>query len=236
MYERILFTSAVLSLGAVAAQAAVLDHSAFVAADNVEGSSSLGPSGQTATTITMVGNSDRTAVSPDAFSGALTYSGDWRATGGDNDTIGVTFGYVDGNNNYRLGWEGGGDWDFETGNASTGGNGLWLIQETDGVATELFEVALNWVLNVQYSFSITLDGNDGIEFSVMDGMTTLASGSVTGSRSTDGQVGVYANSQAAVFGNLDVTPASVSTVPLPAGLPLLLAGLGGIGLLRREKA
>lgn len=228
--------STALSLSAFGAHAAVLDLTTFVGAENVEGFSSLGPSSQTDTTINFTGNSDRTAVSAESFSGAFTYSGDWRAVTNDNDTIGVTFGYVDGDNNYRLGWEGGGDWDFETGNSSTGGNGLWLIEEIGGVATELVELtSLFWTLNTQYSFSIELDGLNGIEVSVTDDTGVIGSISATGSRSTDGLVGVYANSQSAVFENLDVTVPSVSEVPLPAGLPLLLAGFAGLGLIRRRK-
>lgn len=225
--------SILLATGANAASLSGLD---FSAAANPEGNSVSGPTSTSASTVEMSGNNDRHAVHSGMYSGNFRYSGTMQAFSGDNDTIGLTFGFVDANNNYRLGWEGGGDWDHEVaGSGGSGNNGLWLVAESGGVATSLFSSAsLFWSLNTVYSFSLEVNAGN-IMFEIKNGGTTLISQSVAATRSTDGKVGVYANSQSGRFSNLDLSAVGPAVVPLPASALLLLGGLGGIASMRRRK-
>ena len=59
-----------------------------------------------------------------------------------------------------------------------------------------------------------------------------------GNKFTDGSFGFYNFSQSAVtYGSIveDETPPELNAVPLPAGLPLILAGLGAFAMVRRRK-
>lgn len=226
------------ALVAAPVSALSLNGNDFSGAANVEGASTLGPSLTTATEVIFTGNSDRTGLHNVTYTGDNTFSGQLRATGGDNDTLGLVFGYVNGNNNYRLGWEGGGDWDFEVGGrGGSGNNGLWLAAETGGSAVSLFaNTSLFWARGVTYDFSVTLAGGD-ISFEIKDGASVLESQTVAATRSTDGLLGVYANSQSGVFSNMDVSPAGgAAPIPLPATGLLLLGALSGLGIASRRKS
>lgn len=176
-------------------------------------------------------NAHTTLVSDFSTSGDFTYSGNMRATS-DNDIQGVVFGWQNKDNHYRLGWEGGGYGDQGTSIQ----RGLWLIRESGGVDTVLFNISsLLWSAGTNYDFSITRTGGN-LSFSMMLGGATLAAATVTDTTFMTGKVGVYVESNYSQFSNLNVTePAGV--VPLPASLPFLMAGLGGLGLMaRRRKA
>jgi len=235
-----LFVSALAGAAAIAAapaSAVSLNGNDFSGAANVEGSSTLGPSSTNATEVIFTGNSDRTGLHNVTYTGDNTFSGQLRATPSDNDTLGLVFGYVDGDNNYRLGWEGGGDWDFEVdGPSGSGNNGLWLAAETGGSAVSLFaNTSLFWATGVTYDFSVTMAGGN-ISFEIKNGATVLESQTVAATRSTDGLLGVYANSQSGVFSNMDVSPAGgAAPIPLPATGVLLLGALGGLGIASRRK-
>ena len=188
------------------------------------------------TSVTVSGNSQSTVTSDFSQSGDFIYSGTMRAIAGDNDNMGVTFGFADVANHYRLGWEGGGFGDSPAtpGLGSSGANGLFLVVEQGGVGSVLFQNAtLNWVLNTDYDFTISRTGND-ISFEIMQGVTTLESQTVTDNTFLSGQVGVYTESQSATFANLDHTDLSVVAVPEPGTLLVLGFALAGLGFARRR--
>lgn len=113
---------------------------------------------------------------------------------------------------------------------------------------------LNFVAGTQYMFSTTLSGNqrgqgpDSVEFGITngvlsqlesfdwdDGFTTFNIAFTVGAN-TSGSVFFQdqGNDNAGVI--LDrVSVSEAAVVPLPASLPLILASLGGLGLLRRHK-
>lgn len=226
--KRILAAVAVMAAGG-AAQAATIDTSNWTStaapADNQLYYQNYWTTGGTSASIGR--NAHTTLVSDFSLNGDFTYTGTMRATS-DNDNMGVVFGWTDTSNHYRMGWEGNGYWD---GGSSTE-NGFWLIVENGGTDTVLANVSnLYWSLNVTYDFSISRSGND-ITYSIMQGLTTITSGTVTDSTFLSGNVGVYVESNYSQFSNLAAS--ETSAVPLPATLPLLLAGFGGLAALRRR--
>ena len=94
-----------------------------------------------------------------------------------------------------------------------------------------------WDDNTEYGFELTFTSTL-IEVEV-DGTTELSYTSTDngGNLFTDGAFGFYNYSQARVrYAGLteEVLPPP-NPIPLPASLPLLLAGIGGLSFLRRRK-
>lgn len=236
MRTSIVLAMALTGLGAGAAQAAPVaqDLTTWVSAADPELEIQSGTLAVTASTVTMGGNGYRAFVTPGSITGDWVLAGQMRATA-DNDTMGLVFGYADGANNLRIGWEGGGDWDSETNPVS---NGLWVIEETASSATNIFEDSANfWTLNTDYDFTVSSIGGV-VDFVIKEGAMTVGSGQVTPGRSTDGQLGVYIGSNNSVFSNitLDTNPV-MGQVPLPGSLGLLMGGMAGLaafGRLRRR--
>lgn len=225
---------AALTLGAAQVSAATVETNNWTQENAPANNGSTSNTWSTGgTTASKLGNNSTSLVSDFSTSGDFSYTGSMRSLN-DNDNMGIVFGWQDANNHYRLGWEGGGSADY----GSSTQQGFWLIRESAGIDTVLFNIpTLFWTghntTNV-YDFSITRSGDD-ISFSMMLGATTLASGTVTDNTFLSGKVGVYVESNASEFTNLSVTDPNV--VPLPASLPFLMAGMGGLGLLsRRRKA
>ena len=176
--------------------------------------------------VLLGSNGYRSHVSDVTTSGDFTYTGTMNATA-DNDLMGVVFGYQDPSNTFYLSWNGGG----------VGTNlGLRLVREESGVANVLYSVPSNtWTGRTDYDFSITSTAGI-IAFEIKQGANTIVSTSVTAGGSTDGKLGVFVYSNNTQFSDLayDLTPGTTA-VPLPAGAPLLIAGIGAFAALRRRK-
>jgi hypothetical protein len=143
----------------------------------------------------------------------------------DNDLFGVAFGFQDLSNNYRFGWGAGGYRD--TGVGGTGADGLYLVKEAGGVGSILYNDAnLRWENNVEYDVTVFRSGSD-IGFSVIrvSDSQLIAAQTVSDSMFTEGQVGIWVESQTTRFSNFDV-----SSVPEPSGIWLLAIGLSCLGI------
>jgi hypothetical protein len=92
-----------------------------------------------------------------------------------------------------------------------------------------------WVDNTTYDF--TLEFTSSLIKVTVNGVTELEYTSAdNGAAFTNGSFGFYNFSQANVrYAGITEDKAPSAAVPLPASLPLLLAGLGAFGLLRRRK-
>ncbi len=88
-----------------------------------------------------------------------------------------------------------------------------------------------WAVNKTYSFDVIYTAS-----SVQVWVDGVLQFDLSGSFSS-GTFGFYNNSQTGiVYSNLDIEALpALPAVPLPASLPLLLAGLGGLGLMRRRR-
>ena len=115
-----------------------------------------------------------------------------------------------------------------TGDTAAAGLGdLWHHSGTvEEVARGATLGSTGWVIGETYDFALTFTASL-IEVYVNDVLEISYSGSFS-----DGAFGFYNFSQNNVtYAGVEAAPA----VPLPASLPLLLAGLGGIGAIRRRK-
>lgn len=86
-------------------------------------------------------------------------------------------------------------------------------------------------VTVTYSGAVNIKGFEAVGdlFTTMSvDFTGLVGGGFTGSST-------YESDQDTLRFAGDLTPVNPSPIPLPAGLPLLLAGLGGLALLRRNR-
>ncbi|NMH61436.1 hypothetical protein [Alteromonas ponticola] len=155
----------------------------------------------------------------------------------DNDILGIVFDWQDAGNHYRLGWSQGGVSDI------TGKSGLFLVKEENGVSNTVMNWSdLFWTDEALYSFSLSREGDS---FALtLSGATQAVPGDQSAQTPSDqnpdltdsvinfnfddllfagGRVGVYTESQTAVFSALNVvTPAEVFA---PATAMLLLMSL-----------
>ncbi|NRA28821.1 MAG: VPLPA-CTERM sorting domain-containing protein [Parvularculaceae bacterium] len=168
--------------------------------------------------------------SNNSLSGDVEFTGTMTSTGFDNDIMGIVFGFQDNNNYYRMGWEDGGFAD------ASGERDFWLVKEVAGVRTTLFTSGDEWIERRPYDFRIARNGGN-LEFSIFDtvSMSTIISQTVADMSFMTGAFGVYTESQAASFTNLETNALGAAPVPVPAALPLMAGGLAGIGALRRRK-
>lgn len=168
--------------------------------------------------------------SPTDLMGDVEFTGTMTSIGTDNDIMGVVFGFQDNNNYYRMGWEDGGFAD------ASSERDFWLVKEVAGVRTTLFTSNDEWVEQRPYDFRIARNGGN-LEFSIFDTLTmsTIISQTVADMSFMTGAFGVYTESQAASFTNLETNALGAAPVPVPAALPLMAGGLAGIGALRRRK-
>ena len=165
-------------------------------------------------------------VSDFSTSGDFTFTGTMEALG-DNDTMGLLFGFQDMDNHYRMSFSGGG---------SQERYGLTFVRSIGGNESYLAENSgFTWSPGVEYEFSIERVGND-LTFEVTD--TTLMSSpflaTVTDATFMSGGVGLHVYGQEAAFGNVDCSAAT--TVPEPGSLLVWgLLGLVVLGFNRRRR-
>lgn len=177
------------------------------------------------------GNSSGALVSDFLVNGDFAFSGFVTPTSADyddNDIIGLVFGWQDELNHYRLGWsqtQRPGTSDDQAYADITGRRGLFLIREVDGLSQTLFNIGdWFWQDDVRYNFEISRV-NDLLNI-VWGGQSF----SVTDNTLTSGRVGIYTESQTAVFGQLNVlVPTPSGTVPVSE--PALGAFMSGLMLL-----
>jgi len=252
--------AAALCLGATAAGAAPVDLSSWIKDGNGSWSLEAGNNG-----VFQSANSPPTVYhNQDATSQGKKLSGiiEVQETGGDDDFVGFVLGYthgdIDGNidTDYLLidwkqgdqsGWGAGMSISRVTGAIQTGGasTGSDLWQHTGVVdfitrsnAVGALYANTGWADRTEYTFDLVftstnvqvlVDGNLEIDISAADaGVSAFADGAFGFFNFSQPRVR-YAGIEEAVLPPPDV-------IPLPAGLPLLAAGLGALALLRRKRA
>lgn len=168
------------------------------------------------------------------------------AYGGDDDYFGFVLGFDAGGMNgtastdyllidWKKGTQGSGTSTAWRGMAlsqvgdATGTNDYWTHSgEVDELARATTLGSAGWAINTTYSFDVTYTA-DRVQVWVNDVLQFDLGGSFS-----SGTFGFYNYSQQAVrYANLDIE--ALPAVPLPASLPLLLAGVGGLGLIRRMR-
>lgn len=160
----------------------------------------------------------------------------------DDDILGLVFGWQDASNHYRLGWSQGDGTNRSGVKDITGRTGLFLIKEQNGSSSTIANWKdVFWQENVLYKFSISrvaetigfmieglvqnVRGIQGADVPSSPPATSSLQVINFGTKATDfttGRVGVYTESQTAIFSNLSVV---VARVPAPATIGLLMLGL-----------
>lgn len=174
----------------------------------------------------------------------------------DDDILGLVFGWQDASNHYRLGWSQGDGSNSSGLTDITGKTGLFLVKEENGNSNTIENWGSDfWLEDVEYMFSISRVA-DAISFELEGLMQNTAgvqgasvpSVPVTGSvfknisfsisddTFTSGRVGIYTESQTAVFSSLNVSvPSQTTNVSAPATIGFAM--FGGLALLfNRRKA
>lgn len=233
MFKRLFAALAFSAASAAGAQAASVDTATWSTVNNIGQSCGAGSWVASGASASHGSNQCTARVSDFSLAGDFGFTGTMRSTGSDDDNMGVVFGYTDNANNFRMGWEsrlggGGGYGDI------SGARNFWIVRESGGVSNALVTTGDRYVKGRTYEFSIMSVGGD-IMYSLYDtvAMSFVVNGTVAAGGSTDGRVGVYVESQSAVFG--DLAAAKKAVVPLPAALPLLVGGLGALGAVARRR-
>lgn len=172
------------------------------------------------TTIRVTNNGSGALISDFTQTADFSFSTSIQANG-DNDLMGIVFGWQDQNNTYGLTWGGGG--------VGSQLNGIHLFREVAGVRTSLASLGGNWASNAVYGFSVARNGgNLSVAITSTQNNTTLFSQVVSDSTFLTGMVGFDVYSQAATFSFGNTQFSQVSDVPEPTSIAMW--GLGALGL------
>jgi len=164
-------------------------------------------------------NGNSALISNFTLDGNFNFSGFLQSLG-DDDVMGLVFGWQDHLNHYRLGWE---NAQVNNGfNDISGASGMFLVREVAGTSTILFQQETFWQPNTKHDFSVRRIGSD-ISFS-LNGIEQ----SFNDTNFMSGHIGLYTESQSAKFDELAVT----TSVPEPSTLAVL--GLGLLGFVARK--
>ncbi len=163
-------------------------------------------------------------VSDFILSGDVSFTGKFRTPGGDDDAIGLVFGYQDIDNHYRFGWdqfvpESGGQPDPCPGSNGvpnvpplSGVHGLRLIRTWGGQHVFLYqdpvEGAVPWSDNTEYAFSFSRQGNQlSLTVDEVVSGTNMLNFTITDTAFPAGRVGLWTSSQSSVaFYDLAIDP------------------------------
>lgn len=167
----------------------------------------------------------------------------------DDDILGLVFGWQDANNHYRLGWSQGDGTNSSGLKDVTGKTGLFLVKEENGNSNTIMNWSSDfWIEDVEYIFDISrvadtisfglkgfMQNIPGVQSAVVpsepviDGVFKNIEFSVFDNTFTSGRVGIYTESQTAVFKSLNVTvPSQVINATAPA--TIMFTMLGGLAL------
>jgi uncharacterized protein (TIGR03382 family) len=176
----------------------------------------------------------------------------------DDDILGLVFGWQDASNHYRLGWSQGDGSNSSGLKDITGKTGLFLVKEENGDSNTIMNWSSDfWLEDVEYIFDISRVA-DTIRFGLKGLMQNTAgvqgssvpSAPVSGSvfkniefsvfdnTFTSSRVGIYTESQTAMFKSLNVNvPSQANANSVSAPATISFAMLGGLALLfSRRKA
>ncbi len=207
-------------------------------------------------------NQNLAVVSDFTTSSPFRFTGNLRAPQ-DDDVLGLLFGYIDGQNNFRFSWTGGEDADWEAGRTidefgnQHGYEGAMLVQEVDGKAETLAHLdGLFWQAKKNYAFDllVTEFGSRGssefrtiIDLVITSGKEQVLSFSAESDSVADGRVGVFTRSNSALFWNPEASPftkrdlasledgSNLVANPLPPGILQILAAFGLLTVLRLRR-
>ena len=158
--------------------------------------------------------SDITTDENFAYSGSMTNNGD-------NDMMGLVWGWTNAQNNYRLAFGGGGGSEY---------NGLAVFKEVDDTRTTLYSSSTTWTSGHTYNYTISREGNN-LNVLLKDGTTVILDQSFTDNSLMSGQVGFYTHSQSTYYWNIEVE----SYIPEPTTFALVAIVLCSIYFLKKNQ-
>lgn len=179
--------------------------------------------------------------------GGLLYS-DFTASGNfefsvqtrviDNDLFGMTWGYQDNSNNYRLSW--GRTYRETPGNVASGGVGIQIVKEVAGVSSLLLQSA---PVHQNHIYSLSVKGTaSGFDLSINDlslGGASVLDQSFAETTFTAGRVGIFEWYQGPsnVWSNFEYESSQGSSlVPEPTSFAIFsVMGLVTCGVRRRRR-
>lgn len=209
------------------------------------------------TEVTQTVNADPSFYLNNINQTSYSMDGSWQVLerGGDDDYMGFVFGYQNSSNFYLFDWKQGN----QNYSGQTALEGMTIKKMTGGTGDGLVDLSLGefwentvdvgdmdvlatnhgntkgWADNVLYDFHLDFNTTAG-EFSIVvkEGLTTLWDVTVSDTTFNGGEFGFYNYSQQSVrYAGFEQTGGV--PVPEPSVLALMLAGLTGIGFVRRRK-
>lgn len=205
------------------------------------------------TTATQTVNADASILLGNFDITGQQIEGTWRAgTSSDNDFMGFVFGYQNRGQYYLFDWKQGDQNDalgfadagmsfkiVNTGGADPTGADLWPTAGSANVDV-LRHNTIAWAENVDYNFRLNF--TPGLfEIEVRQGANVLENWIIADATYTSGQFGFYNYSQGPIVYNgftqdPDPDPIRDPSVPEPASILLMAAGLAGAAVRARRRA